>query len=214
MEQYLTILNEETAEIVEKKSKFIAHIYHIENSQEAEEKIKSIKKKYYDAKHHCIAYRIIENGMLVERSSDDGEPSGTAGAPMLNILQKGNLCNVLIVVTRYFGGILLGTGGLVRAYSEATQNVIEKSIIVEKVLGVEIQLKLDYSNLETFKYYCKNNDIKIINIEYLDDIILKIEMEKIRKNIFVEDADAKKLKIREIQAIEEKYINKTVEKNK
>ena len=214
MEQYLTILNEETAEIVEKKSKFIAHIYHIENSQEAEEKIKSIKKKYYDAKHHCIAYRIIENGMLVERSSDDGEPSGTAGAPMLNILQKGNLCNVLIVVTRYFGGILLGTGGLVRAYSEATQNVIEKSIIVEKVLGVEIQLKLDYSNLETFKYYFKNNDIKIINIEYLDDIILKIEMEKIRKNIFVEDADAKKLKIREIQAIEEKYINKTVEKNK
>lgn len=214
MEQYFTVLNEETTEIVEKKSKFIANIYHVESSQEAEEKIKSIKKKYYDAKHHCIAYRVMENGILVERSSDDGEPSGTAGAPMLNILQKGNLCNVLIVVTRYFGGILLGTGGLVRAYSEATQNVIEKSVMMKKTLGVEIQLRLDYSNLETFKYYCKNNDIKIINIEYLDDIILKIEMEKKRKNIFIEDADTKKLKIKKIQVIEEKYINKTVEKNK
>ena len=79
--------------------------------------IKEIRKKYYDAKHNCIAYRIIENGRIVEKASDDGEPSGTAGAPMLNILQKNNLANVLIIVTRYFGGILLGTGGLVRAYS-------------------------------------------------------------------------------------------------
>ena len=91
MEEFTTILNDEIAEIVEKKSRFIANIYHVENVEEAEEKIKSTKKKYYDAKHNCIAYRVIENGKVVEKASDDGEPSGTAGSPMLNILQKNNL---------------------------------------------------------------------------------------------------------------------------
>ena len=214
MEQYLTIIEDKTAEIVEKKSKFIADIFYIENSQQAEEKIKYIKKKYYDAKHHCIAYRVVENNQLIERSSDDGEPSGTAGAPMLNILQKNNLCNIVVIVTRYFGGILLGTGGLVRAYSEATQKVLEEVTFVEKVQGIETQIKIDYANLEIFKYYCKNNDIKITNIEYLDDINLKIEMEKNRKKSFLKDIEQKTLKIMEIQDFKEKYINKTVEKNK
>ena len=142
MEEYITILNDESAEIVEKKSKFIANLYHIENVQEAEEKIKEIRKKYHDARHHCVAYRILENSKLIEKSSDDGEPSGTAGAPMLNLLQKHNLNNVLIVVTRYFGGILLGTGGLVRAYTEAAQSAILKSKFVKNVIGIEILIKL------------------------------------------------------------------------
>ena len=133
MEQFITILKDETADIVEKKSKFIANISCVENVEEAEAKIKDIKKKYYDAKHNCIAYRVVENGRIIEKASDDGEPSGTAGGPMLNILQKNNLCNLVVVVTRYFGGILLGTGGLVRAYSDATQKVIEKSTKVSKV---------------------------------------------------------------------------------
>ena len=214
MEEYFTILNDETAEITEKKSKFIANIYYIETIQDAEEKIKNIKKKYYDAKHHCIAYRVIENGIIIEKSSDDGEPSGTAGAPMLNILQKNNLCNVIIIVTRYFGGILLGPGGLVRAYSEATQMVIEKIVLVKKILGEEAKIKLDYSNLDIFKYYCKNNDIKITNIEYLDDIILTIEMEKNRKISFEKNLDTKSVKIKQLQWIKTKYISKTVEKNK
>lgn len=181
MDEYMTILNTESAEIIEKKSKFIANIYHVENVKEADEKIKEIKKKYYDAKHNCVAYRVIESGQLIEKSSDDGEPSGTAGGPMLNILQKNNLCNILIIVTRYFGGILLGTGGLVRAYSEATQKVIESSTIISKVDGIEIELEINYSNLDIFKYYCKNNNIKVTNIKYLDNIILKVEMEKNRK---------------------------------
>lgn len=214
MEEYLTILKEENAEIVEKKSKFIANIYHIENVEEAEIQIKKIKKNYHDARHNCYAYRVLENGQLIEKSSDDGEPSGTAGAPILNLLQKGKLCDVLVVVTRYFGGILLGTGGLVRAYSEATQNVIEKSTLVVKVEGVEIELKIDYANLEIFKYYCRNNDIEIININYFEDIILKIKMEKNRKNIFLQDIETKTLEIKQIQFVEEKYITKTVEKNK
>ncbi len=214
MKQFLTILKDETTDIVEKKSKFIASIGYAENVETAEAKIREIKKKYYDAKHNCIAYRVIENGRVIEKASDDGEPSGTAGGPMLNILQKNNLCNLLVVVTRYFGGILLGTGGLVRAYSDATQKVIEKSIKVSKVEGLEIKIKLDYPNLEIFKYYCKNNEINITKIDYYEDIILKIEMEKNRKNTFLKDIETKTLNIKEFQVIEEKYINKTVEKNK
>ena len=214
MEQFSTILKDETADIVEKKSKFIANISCVESVEDAEAKIKDIKKKYYDAKHNCIAYRVVENGMIIEKASDDGEPSGTAGGPMLNILQKNNLCNLVVIVTRYFGGILLGTGGLVRAYSEATQKVIEKSIKVSKVEGIEIEIKLDYSNLDIFKYYCKNNQINITRIDYFEDIILKVEMEKNRKNTFLNDIETKTLNIKEFQVTGEKYINKTVEKNK
>lgn len=213
MNDFITILKDETVEIVEKKSKFIANISYIENIEEAETKIKELKKKYYDAKHNCIAYRVIQDGQVVEKSSDDGEPSGTAGGPMLNILQKNNLCNLVVVVTRYFGGILLGTGGLVRAYSDVTQKVIEKSKKIFKVEGIAIEVKLDYSNFEIFKYYCKNNEINIDKIDYYEDIVLKIEMEKNRKNIFLDDIRKKNLNIKEIQVIEEKYINKTVEKN-
>ena len=187
MSEFITILKDEEAEIVEKKSKFIANIFQVKSVEEAEERIKLIKKKYHDARHNCVAYRVFENDKVFEKSSDDGEPSGTAGGPMLNILQKNNLCNVVVIVTRYFGGILLGTGGLVRAYSDAAQKAIEKGIKVYKVKGVEFEIKLDYSNLEIFKHYCKNNDIKITNIEYGEDIKLIIEMEKTRKNIFLED---------------------------
>lgn len=133
---------------------------------------------------------------------------------MLNILQKNNLCNLVVIVTRYFGGILLGTGGLVRAYSDATQLAIEKSTKVTKVKGIEIQINLDYANLEFFKYYCKNNDINIKKIDYSENVILKIEMEENRKTIFLNDIETKKLNVQHFQLIEEKYINKTVEKNK
>ena len=214
MEEFITILNDETAEIVEKKSKFIANLIHVESVEEAEDKIKEIKKKYHDARHNCVAYRVSEGGQIVEKSSDDGEPSGTAGGPMLNILQKNNLCNLVVIVTRYFGGILLGTGGLVRAYSDATLQVIEKATKVIKVQGVKIEVGLDYSNLEIFKYYCKNNDINIRNINYSENIVLEVEMEKNRKNIFLKDIETKKLNVQYFQVIEEKYINKTVEKNK
>ena len=214
MEEFITILNDETAEIVEKKSKFIANLIHVESIEDAENKIKDIKKKYYDARHNCVAYRVSEGGQIVEKSSDDGEPSGTAGGPMLNILQKNNLCNLVVIVTRYFGVILLGTGGLVRAYSDATLQVIEKATKVIKVQGVKIEVGLDYSNLEIFKYYCKNKDINIRNINYSENIILEVEMEKNRKNIFLKDIETKKLNVQYFQVTEEKYINKTVEKNK
>lgn len=214
MSEFITILKNETAETVEKKSKFIANIYHVESIEEAEEKIRLSKKKYHDARHNCVAYRVMQNNQIVEKSSDDGEPSGTAGGPMLNILQKNNLCNTVVIVTRYFGGILLGTGGLVRAYSDATQKAIENCDKISKVAGIEIEVKIDYSNLEIFKYYCKNNEINIEKIEYAEDIVLKIEMENNRKNTFLKDIETKTLNIKEYQVLQKKYINKTVEKNK
>ena len=102
MENFITIKENVIAEITEKKSKFIANLIKVENKQDAEEKINKIKKTYHDARHNCVAYRIIEENKIIEKSSDDGEPSGTAGGPMLNILQKNNLCNILVIVTRYF----------------------------------------------------------------------------------------------------------------
>jgi len=212
MDKFYTILKEENAELVEKKSKFIAEIYHVENINDAENKIKSIKKKYYDAKHHCISYRVIENGRIIEKSSDDGEPSGTAGAPMLNLLKSNNLCNVVVIVTRYFGGILLGTGGLVRAYTDVTKQVIQKSEFVCKVQGVEIDLEIDYSSLEIFKYYCKNNDINIVNIEYSENISLKIEMESNKKDILLKDIENKKINVINLVEIGNKMINKVESK--
>lgn len=110
MLDFLTINENVEYVLTEKKSKFIANLIKIKNVQEAEDIIKQYKKKYHDARHNCIAYRVIQDEQVIEKSSDDGEPSGTAGGPMLNILQKNNLCNILIIVTRYFGGILLGTG--------------------------------------------------------------------------------------------------------
>ena len=211
MEEFITILKNETAEIVEKKSKFIANLFHVESVEEAENRIKDIKKKYHDARHNCIAYRVAENGQIIEKSSDDGEPSGTAGGPMLNILQKNNLCNLVIVVTRYFGGILLGTGGVVRAYSEVTQQAIEKSTKVIKVIGREMIIELDYSNLEKFKYYCKNNNINIKKIDYMDNIILKIEMEESVKEKIIDDIKNKKLNIQNFSEGERKCIDKFVE---
>lgn len=209
---FKTIKENTYVEIVEKKSKFIANLFYIENQEEAEEKIKEIKKKYYNARHNCIAYRIMEKDSVIEKFSDDGEPSGTAGAPMLDILKKQNLCNILIIVTRYFGGILLGTGGLVRAYSQATIKAIEKGEIIIKCKGYEMQIQLEYQNLEQFKYYCKNNNIKITSIEYLDVVICRIELEHDVKEILLKDIAQKKINLIDEKVLCNKYIDKSVEK--
>ena len=205
---FKTIEKEVTSEIVEKKSKFIANIYYVESKEEAEQKIKEIKRKYFDARHNCSAYRIIENDVIIEKASDDGEPSGTAGGPMLNILQKNNLCNILVIVTRYFGGILLGTGGLVRAYSEATMRALDVAKKINLFAGKELQVKVDYSNLESFKYYCRKNDINIINQEYLDEIVCNIEFENQNFNKFINDVEKRNINILEYKEIGEKYIRK------
>ena len=178
MGEFTTIKNNATAEIVEKKSKFIANAYYVESKDEAEEKLKEIRRKYNDARHNCYAYRVLNEETIFEKCSDDGEPSGTAGAPMINILQRNNLCNVLVVVTRYFGGILLGTGGLVKAYSEATKNALEKAEITKIEEGFLYKIEIKYSDLENFQYFIKNNDASIIKEEYFENVFLHIFMPK------------------------------------
>lgn len=194
-----TILENSTFELVEKKSKFIANLIYIESKEEAENIIKEYKKKYYDARHNCYAYRVLNQDEIYEKSSDDGEPSGTAGAPMLNLLQKNDLCNVIIIVTRYFGGILLGTGGLVRAYSGATTGAIDncKKAQIEK--GTGYQIEVDYSNYQALQYYCNKNKINIKNSEYNENIICTLEMSDSIKDSFLEDLNNKKLNILEIK---------------
>ena len=168
-----TISSDVYAEITVKKSKFIASVFPVETKEEAEEKIKEISKKYYDAKHNCYAY-VVEN---FEKCSDDGEPSKTAGAPMLDIIKKRNLQNVLVIVTRYFGGILLGTGGLVRSYMEVTNNAIDKAEIVNKVKGLRYKIKVEYDSQKDVIYWCKKLNINIKNTNYDNYVELELESE-------------------------------------
>ncbi len=210
MENFITIKENIQTEIVEKKSKFICNLFKVENKEEAEKIIKETKKKYYDARHNCVAYRVMENENIVEKSSDDGEPSGTAGGPMLNILQKNNMCNILVIVTRYFGGILLGTGGLVRAYSDVTIKAIDKSYKIEKCIGIEAETILEYNNLESFKYYCRKNNINITDLEYSDKIICKIQLEEIRKQRLIKDFETKNINLIELKFLSKKIIDKCI----
>ena len=204
---FYTIKEKVSAELIEKKSKFIADMFPISDKEEAEIKIKEIKKKYYDAKHHCFCYITFdEEGKTIERCSDDGEPSGTAGAPMLELLRGKKLCNVLIIVTRYFGGILLGTGGLVRAYAGITKMALEEAILIEKQEGKEVEILLEYGQLENFKYYCRKEQIKIIKEEYSDNVIIFIELSNEKLEKMKKEIDNFTLKILKINKMEEKYI--------
>ena len=186
--------------------KVIGNIFYVESVEEAEEKIKEVKKKYFDAKHNCFAFRIFTKDGIIERFSDDGEPSGTAGGPMLNLLSSQNLNNILVVVTRYFGGILLGTGGLVRAYSGTVQKGIEEAEIIEKDLGLEILIETNYSEIEKLKYYLKQNNINVIDTRFLENVEVICEMtkekfEKLEKNI-----NELSFKIVSLKKQNEKYI--------
>lgn len=210
MKEFITVSENIQSELVEKKSRFITNIFYVESKEEAENKIKEVKKKYFDARHNCIAYRIMDGDTCKEKSSDDGEPSGTAGAPMLTILQKNNLVNVLVIVTRYFGGILLGTGGLVRAYSTSLINAIEKSKKIKKVLGEELEISLTYSEFENFKYYCKNNQINIVDTKYAENIVCKIEMEVETKQKLMKDFEIKNINLNYIKELSKKYITKSI----
>ena len=210
MEKFKTILEKNTtAEIIEKKSRFIANLFYVETPQEAENKIKQIKKKYYDAKHNCFAYITLNENEIQKKCSDDGEPSGTAGAPMLEILEKQSIYNVVVIVTRYFGGILLGTGGLVRAYSDSLKEAIKKSTLVEQEPGYEAEIKLPYADFEKFKYYCNKNNINIINSEYSDFIICNIEVNDAEKNrLEIEFREQDNFKIMTFDIIRQKNISK------
>lgn len=205
-----TIKENVTEEIVEKKSKFIADLIYVQSVEEAEEHISRIRKKYFDAKHHCFAYSIMTNEGIINRASDDGEPSGTAGLPMLNIINKNELINVLVVVTRYFGGILLGTGGLVRAYSESTIKAINSAEFVIEERGYEIEIEINYNDFEKLSYYCKKNNINIINSEYGEKIICTLELNNEEKEKLLNNIEELSFKIEKYKIIKEKNIRKNL----
>ena len=207
MKTFVTINENVTAQITEKKSKFIASLYYVESQEEINNIIKNVKKQYNDARHHCVAFRVLEEGVLIEKANDDGEPSGTAGAPMLKILQNNNLCNVLVIVTRYFGGILLGTGGLVRAYSESLQKAIENAKKVEKALGQILEIEITYQEFEKLKYYCEKSKIKIDDIKYSENIVCNLEILEENINKILEDLDKKSIYIKSYNMLDKRFIN-------
>lgn len=204
---FYTIKDECSAEITEKKSKFICNVFHVESVQEAEDKLNIIRKKYHDARHNCYVYKVVEEDAF--KASDDGEPSGTAGVPMLNIVNGRNLSNILVVVTRYFGGILLGTGGLVRAYSLATTTALDDSNIIKQEMGLEASFNVEYKELEEVKYHLKNRNIVISGQEYLENVkvfvegreedILKLQNEKLSERVELKDFVVLKKKYIEIE---------------
>ena len=209
MEKFKTIEGQVTAEVEEKKSRFIANLFYVESLEEAENCLKQIKKKYYDARHNCYAY-VVKEESIIKKSSDDGEPSGTAGSPILNVIERNNLCNVIIIVTRYFGGILLGTGGLVRAYTEAATNAVNQAKIVEQEKGLEVEFELSYSDIEKFKYYCNLKNIKIVNITYTENVKIVIDLTEEEKNEILEEYkyNEKLPNIIKYTILSEKYLRK------
>ncbi len=160
-------------EIVEKKSRFIATVRPIETEEEAVAFINEMKKKYWDARHNCSAF-VIGSRQEITRCSDDGEPAQTAGRPMLDVLLREGITNVAVVVTRYFGGVLLGTGGLVRAYQSATQAGLAASKIIEKRQGKKLIIHTDYNGLGKLQYLFGQRKTAILDTEYAADVVLTI----------------------------------------
>ena len=173
MSDFYIISKNGYGEIVEKKSKFIANVFHVSNEQEAAAHIEAIRKKYWDARHNSHAFTVGVD-MPLSRCSDDGEPSGTAGKPMLEVLLGKEIHNVAVVVTRYFGGTLLGTGGLVRAYTQAVQEGLAYCSIVEKNVGYLYNLDMDYTDLGKVQYQLAEMGVFTKDTAYEDRVKMEI----------------------------------------
>lgn len=171
--QYRTLYKGGVGEIVEKKSRFIATVRSIETEEEALAVIAELKKQYWDASHNCYAFVAGRNQEL-QRCSDDGEPSGTAGRPMLEVLLREDIHNLVVVVTRYFGGTLLGTGGLVRAYQKAVQEGLANSTIIEKRAGQRLEIHTDYNGIGKIQYLAAQRNIIVTDTEYTDKVLVTL----------------------------------------
>lgn len=173
--EYQILLEGGEGEIVEKKSRFIATIRKVESEEEAIAFIEEIKKKYWDARHNCSAF-VIGSRAELTRCSDDGEPSGTAGRPMLEVLLGEGIRNIAVVVTRYFGGVLLGTGGLVRAYTQAVKAGLENCLVGTMCYGLEVELKTDYNGIGKVLYILGQHGITAYESDYGADVALKVRL--------------------------------------
>lgn len=170
-DSYRVLIEGGQGEYEEKKSRFIATIRKCENEGEAAAFIEEMKKKYWDARHNCSAYCIGPRGELT-RCSDDGEPSGTAGRPMLEVLNGEGIRNIAVVVTRYFGGVLLGTGGLVRAYTRAVQEGLKNCVVGRMRAGIELEVQTDYNGIGKILYLLGNAGIEPVSSDYTDKVSL------------------------------------------
>ena len=171
--EYRTIYRGGEDEIVEKKSRFIATVVPVNTEEEALEFVEKTRKKYWDARHNCYVYSIGMNREFT-RCSDDGEPSGTARRPMLDVILGEDIYNVAVVVTRYFGGVLLGTGGLVRAYSKAVQEGLAASKVILKQKGIALKITTDYTGLGKIQYIAGERNIPVLDSEYTDKVDMKL----------------------------------------
>lgn len=176
MPQSVVIKNGGEGIYEEKKSRFIARVYSVNTEQEANEYIEAARKKYWDARHNCYAF-IIGANSEVTRCSDDGEPSGTAGKPILEVISGMGIYNCLVIVTRYFGGTLLGTGGLVRAYTKACKEALEDSTLARVVSGEQYTVVTDYSYVGKIQRIAEDINATIKNTEYLEKVSFTIEIE-------------------------------------
>ena len=171
-EQYKTVYEGGEGELVEKKSRFIATVRPVKTEEEANQFVEEMRKKYWDARHNCWAF-ILGERQEFKRCSDDGEPSQTAGKPMMDVLTGAGLTDVAVVVTRYFGGTLLGTGGLVRAYQQATKEGLLASDIIEKQDGSILLIRTDYTGIGKLQYLFAREKITVIDTEYAADVLVK-----------------------------------------
>jgi uncharacterized YigZ family protein len=179
MDEYFTVIDKSKAfELKIKGSRFIAHVFHIENKKQVQLKYQNICKEYHDARHNCFAYRISDEDF---RYSDDGEPAGTAGKPIFQVLKSKDLYQTLIIVTRYFGGIKLGTGGLSRAYSDACKEALSRVKIVTEVRYTATSIQIGYEQLKFIIHLISKYKGKINRTDYGEKISLAI---KIPRSVF------------------------------
>ena len=170
-EYYIPTRASET-EFSEKRSRFLGHVWRVESEAEARARIEEMKKRHYDARHNCWCYRLREGG--VERYSDDGEPQGTAGQPMLNVFQREEVTNVVCVVTRYFGGILLGAGGLVRAYTQSAKDALDAAGISVVAVSLKKKLTVPYSLFERVKLEAESLGGVLGEPEYAAEVTMPV----------------------------------------
>ena len=185
LHRYNTVKGYGQNEINIERSRFIAYVNRAETEEEAQAFIADIKKKHWDANHNCSAYMIGENN-LIQKANDDGEPSGTAGVPMLEVLKKRDLKDTVVVVTRYFGGIKLGAGGLIRAYGKSTSEGLNATGIVERKLMRIMKTKIDYTWLGKVENEVRSSHYQLKEIHYLDAVDVEVYVEEAAKDQFSE----------------------------
>ena len=175
LDKYITIQEDAQIEIIEKKSRFIANVFQVNSQEEADEYIAQMRKQYWDATHNCFAYQIGERNEI-QRFSDDGEPQGTAGKPILDVLKGNDIKNTLIVVTRYFGGTLLGTGGLVRAYGRAAKEGVLEAGIVQRIRVRLYEIEMSYPLSGKVQYILNEKGYTIRETRYLEIVTFVVEV--------------------------------------